>query len=80
MRNITRRNFVTTAVAAGIGSSLLPGTAISQTKKNNTTSYIAAYDTESPGCLEACRKIVEVHKRFQMPATFFITLRQSCRR
>jgi peptidoglycan/xylan/chitin deacetylase (PgdA/CDA1 family) len=73
MKNISRRNFVTTAAAAGIGSSLLPGTAISQTKKNNTTSYIAAYDTESPKCLAAVRKIVEVHKRFDMPATFFIT-------
>jgi len=36
------------------------------------TRYIAAYDTESPACLAACRKIVEVHKRFEMPATFFI--------
>jgi peptidoglycan/xylan/chitin deacetylase (PgdA/CDA1 family) len=36
------------------------------------TRYIAAYDTESPNCLEACRKIVEVHKRHNMPATFFI--------
>ncbi len=42
--------------------------------------YIAAYDTElmsqptSPvkGCLEACGRIVAVHQRFQMPATFFI--------
>jgi peptidoglycan/xylan/chitin deacetylase (PgdA/CDA1 family) len=36
------------------------------------TLYIAAYDTESPGCLAAARKIVEVHRRYQMPATFFI--------
>jgi peptidoglycan/xylan/chitin deacetylase (PgdA/CDA1 family) len=35
--------------------------------------YIAAYDTESPRCLEACRKIVAVHRRYEMPATFFIT-------
>ena len=35
--------------------------------------YIAAYDTESPACLEACRQIVAVHRRFEMPATFFIT-------
>ncbi len=38
-----------------------------------TTSYIAAYDTESPACLQACRKIVAAHHRWQMPATFFIT-------
>jgi hypothetical protein len=46
------------------------------------TRYIAAYDTEMssihkprpevPSCLEACRRIVEVHRRFEMPATFFI--------
>lgn len=37
------------------------------------TQYIAAYDTESPNCLAACRKIVDVHRRHDMPATFFIT-------
>lgn len=37
------------------------------------TCYIAAYDTESPACLAACRKIVAVHHRHGMPATFFIT-------
>lgn len=36
------------------------------------THYIAAYDTESPNCLAACRKIVNVHRRYEMPATFFI--------
>jgi peptidoglycan/xylan/chitin deacetylase (PgdA/CDA1 family) len=37
------------------------------------TYYIAAYDTESPRCLAACRKIVQVHRKYEMPATFFIT-------
>jgi peptidoglycan/xylan/chitin deacetylase (PgdA/CDA1 family) len=37
------------------------------------TRYIAAYDTEEPACLAACRRIVEVHRRHEMPATFFIT-------
>jgi peptidoglycan/xylan/chitin deacetylase (PgdA/CDA1 family) len=46
------------------------------------TCYLAAYDTEMsgarrprpdvPSCLEACRRIVEVHRRHGMPATFFI--------
>ena len=37
------------------------------------TRYIAAYDTEEPGeCLAACRKIRQVHERFDFPATFFI--------
>lgn len=46
------------------------------------TRYIAAYDTEMsgagrprsdvPSCLEACRRIVDVHRRHRMPATFFI--------
>lgn len=36
------------------------------------TLYIAAYDTESPRCLDAVRKIVAVHEQYQMPATFFL--------
>jgi len=36
------------------------------------TLYIAAYDTETPDCLEACNKIVAVHRRYEMPATFFV--------
>ncbi len=36
------------------------------------TRYIAAYDAETPQCLDACRRIVEVHRRFEMPATVFI--------
>jgi peptidoglycan/xylan/chitin deacetylase (PgdA/CDA1 family) len=36
------------------------------------TLYIAAYDTETPDCLPACRKIVEMHRRYEMPATFFV--------
>jgi len=36
------------------------------------TCYIAAYDAESPRCLVATRTIVEMHRKHQMPATFFI--------
>jgi hypothetical protein len=36
------------------------------------TTFCAAYDTESVACLEAVRRIVDVHERFRMPATFFI--------
>ena len=36
------------------------------------TRYIAAYDTESAGCLAVCRKIADVHERFEVPATFFV--------
>ena len=43
------------------------------------TRYIASYDTERssgaqppPTCLEACRAIVAMHRKHQMPATFFI--------
>jgi hypothetical protein len=35
------------------------------------THYIAAYDTESPACLKGVRRIVEVHERYKIPATFF---------
>jgi peptidoglycan/xylan/chitin deacetylase (PgdA/CDA1 family) len=37
------------------------------------TRYIASYDTENPKCLAGVRKIVAVHKRYSMPATFYIT-------
>ena len=36
------------------------------------TRYIAAYDTEHATCLAAVRKIVDVHLRHEMPATFFV--------
>ena len=36
------------------------------------TLYIAAYDTETPACLEAVRKIVKAHEKHELPATFFI--------
>ncbi len=35
------------------------------------TQYIAAYDTENPACLAGVQRIVEIHERYQMPATFF---------
>lgn len=40
------------------------------------TRYIAAYDTEQPACLAACRKIVALHRRLEMPATFFVVGRR----
>jgi peptidoglycan/xylan/chitin deacetylase (PgdA/CDA1 family) len=36
------------------------------------TLYVAAYDVESGECLEACRRIVALHRRLGMPATFFV--------
>jgi len=35
--------------------------------------YVAAYDTESSECLAACRTIAALHRRLEMPATFFMT-------
>ena len=35
-------------------------------------NYVAAYDTESPACLEAVRRIVRMHEKHAAPATFFI--------
>lgn len=68
MSRISRRDLMGAALGAALPISNLK----SQIPKSDT-AYIAAYDTESPACLQACRKIVEVHKRLQMPATFFIT-------
>ena len=72
MHSISRRDFVRSTVVCGIGLSVMSCMAKVQGTRQKTTRYIAAYDTESPACLTACRKIVEVHKRFEMPATFFI--------
>lgn len=36
------------------------------------TTYIAAYDTEAQNCFAALPRIVEMHERYGMPATFFI--------
>ena len=72
MYGISRREFVRTTLAGGIGAAVLPDVTKGRDSRHTDTRYIAAYDTESPSCLAACRKIVEVHKRFEMPATFFI--------
>jgi peptidoglycan/xylan/chitin deacetylase (PgdA/CDA1 family) len=69
---ISRREFIGTTIAGGIGAVVLGEFTKGQGIEKTKTRYIAAYDTESPGCLAACRKIVEVHRRFEMPATFFI--------
>jgi len=37
------------------------------------TLYVAAYDTESPECVEALPRIVEAHREYGMPGTFFVT-------
>jgi hypothetical protein len=72
MHRISRRDFVRSTIAGGIGAAVLGERTKGQESRQTATRYIAAYDTESPACLAACRKIVEVHKRFEMPATFFI--------
>ena len=35
-------------------------------------AFLAGYDTEQPMCIEAVRHVVEVHRRFRIPATFFL--------
>jgi len=75
MNTLSRRGFLGYAGGAAAFAAL-PSTALgSESDQDTKTRFIAAYDTESPGCLEACRRIVEVHKRFEMPATFFILAR-----
>ncbi len=72
MSRITRRDLIKTTVAGGVAAAALPGLATDRDTRQTKTRYIAAYDTESPGCLAACRRIAEVHRQFEMPATFFI--------
>ncbi|MFB3785346.1 MAG: polysaccharide deacetylase family protein [bacterium] len=75
MSPISRRGFLRVIGVSGMAVSANGAriTAAETQPSTPTTRYLAAYDTESPGCLAACRKIVEAHKRFAMPATFFIT-------
>ena len=72
MHEIDRRIFLQSVAAGGVSAALLPSVSNAKTPPKKKTRFIAAYDTEHPGCLAACRKIVKVHKRFKMPATFFI--------
>ena len=72
MRHISRRDFLRSAALCGVGATVVSCASEVRHAGQQKTRYIAAYDTESPDCLDACRKIVEVHKRFGMPATFFI--------
>ena len=39
------------------------------------TTYLAAYDVEGEGCLDALRTIIPIHERFGVPATLFVVAR-----
>ena len=72
MHRFSRRDFIGGIIAGGVGAAVMNNTAQCRDGRQTKTRYIAAYDVESAACLDACRKIVEVHRRFEMPATFFI--------
>ncbi|MCU0917173.1 MAG: polysaccharide deacetylase family protein [Planctomycetes bacterium] len=73
MQRVSRRELIGVALGAAAVGGAAGEPAREDLAPGKRTRYIAAYDTESPGCLPACRTIVEVHRRLQMPATFFIT-------
>ncbi|HON92057.1 MAG TPA: polysaccharide deacetylase family protein [Sedimentisphaerales bacterium] len=71
MNRVSRRELMGSALGlAAVASASQDRTQAAAS--SSQTLYIAAYDTESPNCLAACRKIVAVHKRLEMPATFFL--------
>jgi len=72
MKQISRRHFMEAAAAGALSASVLPALSEAGEKPNKKPLYIAAYDTEAAECLAAVAKIVDVHKRYEMPATFFI--------
>jgi len=72
MSRISRRDFLDAALGAAIAAGISQNPAKASVSGKVNTMYIPAYDTESGMCLRGCRKIVEVHKRMEMPATFFI--------
>jgi peptidoglycan/xylan/chitin deacetylase (PgdA/CDA1 family) len=59
-------------VGAAVAASASHKQVLADQTKKASTMYVAAYDVESGDCLRACQKIVAVHKRMEMPATFFI--------
>lgn len=73
MSRVSRRDLMGAALSAAVAAGVAPSRTRADLSRRAGTRYIAAYDTESPACLAACGKIVEVHKRLQVPATFFIT-------
>jgi hypothetical protein len=73
MNRIARRDLMGAGLGAALFAGASRGPAQAGLAPKQATRYIAAYDTESPGCLAACRRIVAVHQRLQVPATFFIT-------
>ncbi len=73
MSRVSRRELMGAAFGAAVLAGAPRGRAADGPSAKISTRYIAAYDTESPACLQACHKIVEVHKRLETPATFFIT-------
>ena len=73
MGRISRRELLGGALGAAVMAAMPQGQTEADGAGPSRTRYIAAYDTESPACLRACRQIVAVHKRLEMPATFFIT-------
>ncbi len=73
MSRVSRRDLMGAALGTAFVAGVARGSAQADSSQRKSTRYIAAYDVESPACLTACHKIVEVHKRLQMPATFFLT-------
>ncbi len=73
MSRVSRRDLMGAALGTALAAGAAGRSAEADDSQGKGTRYIAAYDTESPACLQACRKIVEMHRRLEMPATFFIT-------
>ncbi len=73
MNNINRRKFIQKSAVLG-GLSLTSSNIIVKmgSMSLSTTTFMASYDTESKACLENLEMIVDVHKKHNVPATFFI--------
>lgn len=82
MEIINRRIFIQkSALLSGMGMTAMSNLSFSNvTSKGKdreklirpSTTYIASYDTESKACIENLEAIVNMHKKHEMPATFFI--------
>jgi peptidoglycan/xylan/chitin deacetylase (PgdA/CDA1 family) len=71
MKKYERREFIKASLMGGIGIATLPGFVFEE-NFNPQTTYIAAYDTESESCINNISLITDVHRKHNMPATFFI--------
>ena len=71
MKKYERRDFLKTSLLGGISFAALPGIT-AQKESLSFTIFLPAYDTESESCINNISRITSMHKKYNIPATFFV--------